>query len=513
MMQGILKELPRMTEYKNVLRLAAFFLIISGSFLFFGIGKANAATYYVTQSGAGDSSGSSYANAMSAATFNAKSDFVSDDVIYLCDTFTGISITPRSHGNAGHPIVIRGDYSGHPGIIDGNNSITNGIYSASASVHDITIANLDVKNTTSTGISLSVISAATTANFILDNCNVYNIGQSNAGGEGIILFGSGNKIIDNTISYTGGDGIYVQGDNVEIGHNTIGHVSMFGSQDVGGGGDCIQLGSFYSSSNFWAHDNYCDHSDIDAKSCVIVENAINPLIEKNTCIGSRIGLLSINSTGVITRYNSVAGAFQNGIEVTDSDGSWYYNVINGGCGSDSAPGAILTGGSNTHTMSFYDNTIYNVNGFGFYSDNSSSSSVINFENNIVSNTGGFLLAYEQTGPVINSNYNIFYGGPTNKFRWGGNESIQNIADWVTASGEDGNSKYQNPLFVSTNNLSLLTNSPAINAGTNVGLTTDYAGNPIVGIPDIGAYEYQGTIVSTPPSDITPPAAPTGLMVN
>jgi hypothetical protein len=33
-------------------------------------------------------------------------------------------------------------------------------------------------------------------------------------------------------------------------------------------------------------------------------------------------------------------------------------------------------------------------------------------------------------------------------------------------------------------------SPAINAGTDVGLTTDFLGKPIRGVPDIGAYEFQ-----------------------
>jgi len=33
-------------------------------------------------------------------------------------------------------------------------------------------------------------------------------------------------------------------------------------------------------------------------------------------------------------------------------------------------------------------------------------------------------------------------------------------------------------------------SPAINAGTDVGLTTDYLGKPVRGTPDIGAYEFQ-----------------------
>ena len=33
-------------------------------------------------------------------------------------------------------------------------------------------------------------------------------------------------------------------------------------------------------------------------------------------------------------------------------------------------------------------------------------------------------------------------------------------------------------------------SPCIDAGDDVGLTEDYAGNPIIGIPDIGAFESQ-----------------------
>ncbi len=36
--------------------------------------------------------------------------------------------------------------------------------------------------------------------------------------------------------------------------------------------------------------------------------------------------------------------------------------------------------------------------------------------------------------------------------------------------------------------------PAINAGTDVGLTKDINGNPIVGDPDIGAYEFQKKII-------------------
>jgi hypothetical protein len=45
-------------------------------------------------------------------------------------------------------------------------------------------------------------------------------------------------------------------------------------------------------------------------------------------------------------------------------------------------------------------------------------------------------------------------------------------------------------WTDTSNLHLQPSSPAINAGVDVGLTTDIEGKPIRGLPDIGAYEFQ-----------------------
>lgn len=63
--------------------------------------------------------------------------------------------------------------------------------------------------------------------------------------------------------------------------------------------------------------------------------------------------------------------------------------------------------------------------------------------------------------------------------------------------DEQNTTKSDPLFVggSPYSFNIQPTSPAINAGIDVGLTTDYAGNTIVGLPDIGAYEYQ------PPSGI------------
>jgi len=69
-----------------------------------------------------------------------------------------------------------------------------------------------------------------------------------------------------------------------------------------------------------------------------------------------------------------------------------------------------------------------------------------------------------------------------------------LATWRTSTGYDNNSPVPaDPLFVSAGtDFSLQAGSPAINAGVDVGLTTDYLGNAIVGLPDIGAYEYQSS---------------------
>ena len=47
-----------------------------------------------------------------------------------------------------------------------------------------------------------------------------------------------------------------------------------------------------------------------------------------------------------------------------------------------------------------------------------------------------------------------------------------------------------PSLVSSSDFQLQSTSPAIDAGADLSLTADYAGNPIYGPPDIGAYEYQ-----------------------
>jgi len=114
-----------------------------------------------------------------------------------------------------------------------------------------------------------------------------------------------------------------------------------------------------------------------------------------------------------------------------------------------------------------------------------------FENiNVINNITNYVTQPVRitTGTIntINIKNNIFYNGST----------IYLTGATVTNYTNSGNLT-DNPLFITPGtDFRLKANSPAINAGTNVSLTSDYDSNPIVGIPDIGAFEYQTLPVAT-----------------
>ena len=126
------------------------------------------------------------------------------------------------------------------------------------------------------------------------------------------------------------------------------------------------------------------------------------------------------------------------------------------------------------------------------------SSSIEIKNNIIScNITNDLLIYENTGALsgLSSDYNLFY-------RKSGNAIVYNnktydyqkiIGDeagyYSYETSRDTHSINSDPKLTSTTNFHLLPGSPAINAGVDVGLTTDIEGTDIEGYPEIGAYEY------------------------
>ena len=77
----------------------------------------------------------------------------------------------------------------------------------------------------------------------------------------------------------------------------------------------------------------------------------------------------------------------------------------------------------------------------------------------------------------------------NNFFGNGNTNLQLYTGITPSNPHVDNNITTNPLFVGGGNYRLQSTSLAINAGLNVGLTTDITGYPVSGNPDIGAYKY------------------------
>ncbi|MCK4553194.1 carbohydrate binding domain-containing protein, partial [Candidatus Pacearchaeota archaeon] len=94
---------------------------------------------------------------------------------------------------------------------------------------------------------------------------------------------------------------------------------------------------------------------------------------------------------------------------------------------------------------------------------------------------------------LNLNYNCWYQASGNMINFQGYRyTMSQFSMYQSEKSQDQNSIATDPLFVDALNhdFHLQPTSLAIDAGTDVGLTTDFEGNPIVGILDIGAFEYQ-----------------------
>ena len=127
---------------------------------------------------------------------------------------------------------------------------------------------------------------------------------------------------------------------------------------------------------------------------------------------------------------------------------------------------------------------------------------ISFKNNLLGFLSSYPGIYFYIGNPINGTFSC-----DNNLYWGSNYPtpfyingvLRNWTFWTTSLGYDGHGigPDTNPLFQDYSgsylqdiDFELQKASPAIDDGTDVGLTSDYAGNPISGPPDIGAYEYQ-----------------------
>jgi hypothetical protein len=85
-----------------------------------------------------------------------------------------------------------------------------------------------------------------------------------------------------------------------------------------------------------------------------------------------------------------------------------------------------------------------------------------------------------------SNNNDWYSNGASKIIYDG--VVLSLSEWQAETGQDSLAIDGYPVFVGSGDFNLQSISPCLNAGVDVGITTDIQGRPIIGNPDMGAYE-------------------------
>jgi hypothetical protein len=325
--------------------------------------------------------------------------------------------------------------------------------------------------------------------------------------DGLNIYGTPNTTIQNSlITNNGRNGVYLEDGSIDalITSNEFSYNGLLG---IDGDRDGVGLGGAIGQNNNGIisynniHHNYSHGATTFKTSNVVVEH--NTLADNYYTNPSTLGDVYFGyGTGNIARYNFISSprgiGFQ-GVNLSNggySNPSAYYNVIN--CNDVSGSHGIYADQTpvNVGDIFIANNTIYGCD-TGIYTHLTFSGGTVTSKNNIVVVDGSTEEAVEyRKTDMISSDYNLFanlLGDSSRLAVWG--STGYNQDQWLnykSVSNQDTNSLTPtDPLFTAIgSDFTLLWNSPSIDTGVDVSLTTDRAGNPIYGTPDIGGYEYQ-----------------------
>jgi hypothetical protein len=300
-----------------------------------------------------------------------------------------------------------------------------------------------------------------------------------------------------SVSMTGNVSYYAILDNVVAYNNNIG-IDSTGWEDDGKLYDFARYGIIRGNV---VHDIHSEPNNPDynyyGADGIYVDGGANIIIEQNQIYHVDYGLEIASETSghyavdVTARNNLIYGNTQVGVSIG---------------GASPNTGGRANGNGGTQASKIVNNTLYDNDtqhtGTGEFQIQWYATSNI-FENNIAyANSQCLLLSMtpRSVQPIpATLNNNVYYcekGASQAQFVWQ-THAITGFSRWTPMSGEDGLSTFGNPQFasVSAPNFDILSTSPAIGAGANLGSATigtvDLAGNPRVGasgLVTVGAYQ-------------------------
>lgn len=351
--------------------------------------------------------------------------------------------------------------------------------------------------------SLGLAVVESTSNYhTFDGCEFFaSSSNTMRAGSGIHANNAdGLRLLNSRMSYHEGDGIYVQNsDNVEVTANEIDHLF-----DVGGdnGPDCIQLNGLKGTlNNFIVKDNVVRReTNTTNKGCIIVERGAGGLISGNRVYKGAFGI-AVYTNDTVVEYNYLEGvgnasALRMWENRSQTNVTLRYNIVN----TCQHTGLVLGNGTNLPktpmaNIRVYNNLFYNTQwGVTFAVPVSGE-----FKNNIIWSTWNVRYTVSEiiAGETFVSNNNIIQTrGTSTMINWLGT-GFADFAAYQTASGQDANSLTATPAWAAptSGDFHPQPGSPTIDAGSSLGATTDFDGNPAPqgASTDIGPFEYGGLL--------------------
>ena len=370
-------------------------------------------------------------------------------------------LTIPASGSSGNPITFGAYGSGAQPLISGEGPTANRAYCIKVNVRTyITINDLHTER---------AIGAYAENIYILNSSyvNVQNCESEYSAHSGIKILDSPYCVIRNCVTHHNyNTGIFAKQSNNILITNCISHHNDYKGIDIEAEQDNEILNATVEVCT--SHDNKREGIDTDNADGVTVRR----------CNVYLNGSLSPDFPGI---------SIGNGTQDATISYCIIHHNFNEGI-------TIEQSGENTGTK-IYNDVFYGNGANNIYIKSNSTT----IRNCVSMNAGNSLFTVPSGLGIMytNSDYNIFYDDTDFKMVWNGT-IYNNLIAFCTASSQEANSKENDPHFIGASNddFRVQYNSVVIDAGTDVGLIEDYIGNPVPFStrPDMGAYEWQGTLV-------------------